>query len=714
MRELDIREPTFQWLYSLSWCWNVLDPFLPSILAGVPQTSHAKKEGNRFFQNFLSKPSPPNTISTNQPADKFNHLTTFRERFVQSTHGLAEDLRVPLPRIGVLFDKILLTGTMTKVEREGKSSYSSDAESATHQEIDPSSRHTEKEGVMLFLVREMEDNKEWEKGGYRMSETQFLAQVIADRVAVDSSEVKVLLDQLRVYAKRGTRPVVQAGGAYVGLFGVRPSISRQGGLDTLVYNFARHQIPAYRLPDVMSIEPSMRTWVGGLVNRTMGEVADACEMACGDDVSPQVDQALAMFQASLRISIEAMCAAMPPVWSNLHQCARLSAQVLEVPSSLDDSTPPAQMILFEAVLPSPRPGTVNADKGLELPGEHKATNIVPGGSSSFVFTPYSLFAKAQMMLLKGEGSADFARNITFQLSKRFNILRATEFPLSDAQSVLSKSSLEPEIPLSAWRGHGRKQFNIMLSSDATQSPKQAEWSRGRRRRGTLSSLDSIGEVAHPEPSYSHDQLSISRAQLPVLTNRQSMDGQPPCAGATPVRSMGIRRFIQTQHDRIEGGIVGTALTDAAQGSITLQSFEPTHSVEPSDEYAEESRTRQNSNNIVPEAVRPVGSLACGHVAQVTRSPSLRSPKGSAATAATDSLRRASLSSRTSPTLRAHTASGATETSTFIVRQPGDSHIVPVLPSSTVARIKTDGWHSRCMLELVSWFLSISAGVVNAN
>ncbi|KAI3482531.1 hypothetical protein L1887_54836 [Cichorium endivia] len=131
----------------------------------------------------------------------------------------------------------------------------------------------QEEGAMLFLVRELPNSaastERFRQMGYRMTETRFLAGVLADRVAVQKEEMEPLLDSLKVYAKRGTRPVVQPGGVYCGLFGVRASTSKEGGLDVLVYNFARHQIPAYRLPDVQCITPEMKTFLGSLDQATM-------------------------------------------------------------------------------------------------------------------------------------------------------------------------------------------------------------------------------------------------------------------------------------------------------------------------------------------------------------------------------------------------------------------------------------------------------------
>lgn len=68
------------------------------------------------------------------------------------------------------------------------------------------------------------------------------------RVSVISSRVtKPDMDEFllscKTFSKRGTRPVVQSCGAYVGLFGVTPSEDTSTkGIDVLTYGFARHQV----------------------------------------------------------------------------------------------------------------------------------------------------------------------------------------------------------------------------------------------------------------------------------------------------------------------------------------------------------------------------------------------------------------------------------------------------------------------------------------
>ncbi|KAI9606041.1 hypothetical protein H4Q26_004413 [Puccinia striiformis f. sp. tritici PST-130] len=361
LEELNFRQPTFQWLYSLSWDWTILDPFLPRMAArALGLTSFAPpptaKSAPRLFG---SRKEPGSSYTSSKNAAQ---LALFKDRCLESTQSLAHQIGLPCCH-----------------------TCSTSA------------------GVMLFLVRELsgenQDTMEnYLKRGYRFTETRWFSPVLADRAAIDKDESDGLLNQLKLYAKRGTKPCVRSGGIYVGFFAVRPSISREGGIDTLVYQFARHQIPAYRLPDVEGITDEMRSWIGTMAGCRMSDLSAVC--------ANEVDSTMDAMAANLKM------------FPDLPQRSVLSAEIIDVPSSQDDSTQTASMIVFQATFPAP------ARHGEELPGlaiqnegagAFKPQDPVP----TFVFVPHTLFSKTQTMMLRGNLARKFARECRAELSKRF-------------------------------------------------------------------------------------------------------------------------------------------------------------------------------------------------------------------------------------------------------------------------------------------------------
>jgi hypothetical protein len=97
LEELDPRQQTFQWLYSLSFNWTILNPFLPRIRNTIIRRSalaHSKKKKQAQTK-----------------AGKSEELVQFRSRFIEAAYQLSEVLELPLEKIGTMFDRVLTTGT---------------------------------------------------------------------------------------------------------------------------------------------------------------------------------------------------------------------------------------------------------------------------------------------------------------------------------------------------------------------------------------------------------------------------------------------------------------------------------------------------------------------------------------------------------------------------------------------------------------------------
>lgn len=221
---------------------------------------------------------------------------------------------------------------------------------------------------------------------------------------------------------------------------------------SLVYGFARHQIPAYRLPKVEGITPQIRYWVKLLDRMTLEDATETCHREANkaserlkslsavrssrealrgarDDDEEDEERNLAAesdsldtmasFQRALGVALEALENSMR-FYPQLKATARLSADILEVPSSLDGSTDPAQMIVVQAVLPDERADLQRGD------GAHPlidASQAIPTDQVSpnvpFVYVPYSLFSKAQMMLIRGRQAEQFERSVVSELRARY-------------------------------------------------------------------------------------------------------------------------------------------------------------------------------------------------------------------------------------------------------------------------------------------------------
>lgn len=471
LNALDRRQSTFQWLYSVSWNWDMVSDFLTAIttrlflLEAPPTQSHGSSFLRRLTERRLSGEDARGTEGSPQA------LVDFRDRFIDAAGQLAVQLDIPFQKIGVLYDQVMPTGTRRAAEqaaREAGISLHSNSSQAASNDEDVGRRppsifaegEKEHEGAMLFLVRQISEDSTREteerylQRGYRLTDVRFLGSHLANQYAVPKKDMEAWLGRIKMYAKRGTRPVVQPGPAvYVGLFGVRASTSLFGGLETLVYGFARHQIPAYRLPKVEGITPQIRYWVKLLDRMTLEDAQETCHREANlaterlkslsavrssrevlrgthdDDAEDEERQiveesttldSMAAFQRSLGVALEALDNSMR-FYPQLKATARLSADILEVPSSLDGSTPPAQMIVVQAVLPDER-ADLHKDSTQVIDAGHAVPTSQVTPTVPFVYVPYSLFSKAQMMLIRGRQAEQFEGEVVAELRTRYPLV----------------------------------------------------------------------------------------------------------------------------------------------------------------------------------------------------------------------------------------------------------------------------------------------------
>jgi hypothetical protein len=141
--ELDPRKPTFQWLYTLSFDWSILDPFISRIRAGLQR--------RRTQGETKTKPAK------NSAVGKTEELLQFQNRFCEAAYELAEELDLPLTKLGVMFDRVLTTGTRKASLEDQKDGEKvrpvrPDDESSIH---GITLRLPDSDGVMLVVVREL-------------------------------------------------------------------------------------------------------------------------------------------------------------------------------------------------------------------------------------------------------------------------------------------------------------------------------------------------------------------------------------------------------------------------------------------------------------------------------------------------------------------------------------------------------------------------------
>lgn len=370
----------------------------------------------------------------------------FRTRFIEAAVSLAKSLDIAVENLGCLFDRILSTGTKGKIAEESKAMYerkidewASDYGGSVH---GITLKLNTSEGVILFLVRKLENARpfyhltpgaekapstdhmeSYQARGYRMAEPRFFARAFAARVGVNTAEMEVFLSACRTFAKRGHKYAAQKGGIYVSIYGVRPcGRGTDNDLEVLVYNFAHHQIPSFRLPEVKGImtEPMMR-WVQTRAGKSLGDVLKEANewIHASDEVIPPSeasDQDFVDFITAFSVSLEGLIGSLR-VWPSLLQEAKLSADIVHMPGASDQELP-VQSIIFELVLPAPEIRLTKVPSNV-VPIDEMERHRMDRAPAPFIYTPFSLFCKTQSQIHKGPRYRAHARITTAELNRLY-------------------------------------------------------------------------------------------------------------------------------------------------------------------------------------------------------------------------------------------------------------------------------------------------------
>jgi len=159
----------------------------------------------------------------------------------------------------------------------------------------------------------------------------------------------------------------------------------------------------------------------------MGEVLAKCNEAVQEaeasDTESQlsIDETLYEFQAAIAVAIEALTTALR-CWPDLQQTARLSPEILDLPTSETDDKVPAQMIMLEVVLGAPEARITPVQSrasGVQAPGVRSGRTESDKPPPPFVYTPYILFTKSQAMLMRSRTCAEYCRNTQADLARLY-------------------------------------------------------------------------------------------------------------------------------------------------------------------------------------------------------------------------------------------------------------------------------------------------------
>ncbi|KAF1814551.1 hypothetical protein P152DRAFT_278803 [Eremomyces bilateralis CBS 781.70] len=229
--DFNTAHPVFQWLFRVTHNWSSVTELVPAM------RSHLKRESVKETSIDKSR-VPQSGWGELEGTDEYSLI--FREYFCVAASDLAASMDAPLPNIGALYHKILMTGTVSP-EFRLKTPRNPDVESGR------STPNMFGRGQLLFLVRSVDRGgaNRLIGNGYRFAMPNQVGDIIGKSMQIPTPELISTVLSLRQYARNKLE--APQGGTFLASFTLRAPL--KGNWEVLVSSQGPDvgQLPKVRL-----------------------------------------------------------------------------------------------------------------------------------------------------------------------------------------------------------------------------------------------------------------------------------------------------------------------------------------------------------------------------------------------------------------------------------------------------------------------------------
>lgn len=258
--DFDTTHPVFQWIFRVTRHWSGVSELIPRMKSHLTAHKDDSEEDSQPVSSSSSANFDPETYN--------DYSVIFRERFCTAAAGLAAAMHMPTEQIGVLYDKIIETGTLKLEDRTTKRSTvqmdkPGDVEAG-------SCLHLFGKGQLLFLTRQLnqEDAVKLLNAGFKFGSIQQVGRNIAETMQIPLPTLEVHVIGLKHYVDK--LQALDKAGTWLSFFGL---ISRPNskGFDVGVKKEDQDQLPDIQL---LPLEP--QEWQAKFLQRMDGLRTKSC------------------------------------------------------------------------------------------------------------------------------------------------------------------------------------------------------------------------------------------------------------------------------------------------------------------------------------------------------------------------------------------------------------------------------------------------------
>lgn len=263
--DFDTSHPIFQWLYRVSRNWEGITSLIPKMKSHLS----AQSEVNDVD---ASRPTSAGSSATYDPESYGDYTLLFRERFCTAAGSLAASMHLPVERVGVLYDKIIDTGTLKPEDRMKRqtlpTTWSTDKNDEDIELAFPTALFGR--GQLLFLARQLDgdDASTLLNAGYRFANMSQVSRNIADTMQIPQQTLDAHIYGLRHYIHNLSN--LQKTGTWLSCFAIVPKPNSKG-FDIAVKSQDRDQ-----LPDIQLLPNEPLQWQAAFLDRMHDKSSQAC------------------------------------------------------------------------------------------------------------------------------------------------------------------------------------------------------------------------------------------------------------------------------------------------------------------------------------------------------------------------------------------------------------------------------------------------------
>jgi hypothetical protein len=268
--EFNTAHPVFQWLFRVTFNWPGVADLIPGMRSHLRTIGATSKDPTR--------PMTPSTESAF--ADDMNsnedYSIIFREHFCVAASELAGHLETPIQDLGVLYNGIMMTGSLAP-EFQPKKNLRLPSRGGYPQDIEAGMAIPTMfgSGQLLFLVRVVDKAQALKlmTAGYRFAQPIHVGDIIARSMEVPHHEMLRTINHLQSYSKQNIMPQEEPGYCtYLACFAMRAAVNKANSSWEVLVALDN----PFQLPQVELTQDPLKPWQQKILNRLDGLSANQC------------------------------------------------------------------------------------------------------------------------------------------------------------------------------------------------------------------------------------------------------------------------------------------------------------------------------------------------------------------------------------------------------------------------------------------------------